>query len=274
MKNLLNLLIACVFGVASMSASADTITNADIFKLLEAGMPESVILQSIASNTTKFNTNADSLIKLKNKGATPAILQAMMNPKGVQASSASVKESNANATTANAKLGNKLNPEEIIVVTAGQESTMQYIMPQMRTAARAFGFGGVASYAVLPGTKAARRLSGDGIEFLVNVPKNVQAVGYLTVANFAIRENGTREVLTGGGYMSYSSGISKDRVIPVKSEALPDQSRAREGFVLYKITPERSLPTGEYAFILYTQEIRTAGFFATGANSYFDFGVD
>jgi hypothetical protein len=44
--------------------------------------------------------------------------------------------------------------------------------------------------------------------------------------------------------------------------------------VLYRVSPERSLASGEYALVLYTQEVRTAGFFMQGANSYFDFGVD
>ena len=55
---------------------------------------------------------------------------------------------------------------------------------------------------------------------------------------------------------------------------MPDQSRARDGFMLYKVKPENSLPRGEYALVLYTQEVRTIGIFAQAANSYFDFGID
>jgi hypothetical protein len=132
----------------------------------------------------------------------------------------------------------------------------------------------VASYASLNGPKAQRRLTTRTPEFIVSVPKNAQATNYLTLANFAIRSNDTREVMTGGGYMSYSSGIHKSRVVPVRTEALPDQSAAREGFVLHKITPEQPMKQGEYALVLYTGEMRTAGFFAQAANSYFDFGID
>jgi len=257
---------------ASAAAAAATMTNADVIKLLEAQMPDSVILQSIASSTTKFDTSANALIALKNKGASAAVLNAVISPKSLTAAPAAGAA--PAGRTAPVAASNAINPEEAIVVQNGQETSMQYIVAQMRTAARALGFGGMASYATLTGTRAARRLPSEGFEFIVSVPKNAQVAGYVTLASFAIRNNGTREVSTGGGYMSYSSGINKDRVVAISSEQLADQSRAREGFVLYKVKPERALPVGEYALIFYTAEVRVAGFFAQAANSFYDFGVD
>ena len=269
-----SLAAAGLLGLAALAASAATLTNNDVLKLLDAGMPESVIIQSIASaSSTKFDTSADALIKLKDKGASAAVLQAVLNPKGAAAAPARTGGGGSTAApTAAAASG--LNPEEVQLVVNGQETPMQYIVAQSRMAARALGFGGMASYATLQGSKAARRLPADGVAFIVSVPKNAQVPGYLTLANFAVRKNDTREVSTGGGYMSYSSGINKDRVVPIKSEQLSDQSRARDGFVLYKVSPEKPMSSGEYALVLYTQEVRVAGFFAQAANSYFDFGVD
>lgn len=251
--------------------------NAEVLKLIEAGMPDEVILEAIASaKGHKFDTSANALVALKNKGASPAVLKAVLNPKSVTPSGAAPTRSMAvgggKAPAAVAPAG--LNPEEVAVVINGQEQAMQYIIPTVRTAARALGFGGVATYAALQGSKAVRRLPASGLEFIVSVPKNAQPQGYLTLANFAVRKNDTREVQMGGGYMSYSTGINKDRVVPVAHEALADQSRAREGFVLYKVKPERDLAAGEYALVLYTAEVRTTGFFAQAANSYFDFGVE
>lgn len=260
---------------ACSAAWSAVMTNADLIKLLEAQMPEEVILQSIASSTTKFDTSANALITLKNKGATPAVLSAVLGPKstatpgGAGAASGGPPRSQPSA---GAPAG--INPEEAVLVQAGQETPMQYLVAQMRTAVRALGFGGVASYATLPGSRAARRLPADGFEFIVSVPKNAQVAGYVTIANFAVRGNNTREVSTGGGYMSYSTGIVKDRVVAIRSEQLPDQSRAREGFVLYRVKPEAALPAGEYALVFYTAEVRVSGFFAQAANSFYDFGVD
>jgi len=260
-----------LLGVSAF-ASAATLTNADVIKLLEAGMPESVILQSIATSTTKFDTSATALVALKNKGASAAVLSAVISPKSAAAPATSTAPAGRAAPAVAAS--NAVNPEEALLLQNGQETSMQYIIAQTRTAARALGFGGIASYASLTGTKAARRLPGEGFEFIVSVPKNAQVAGYVTIANFAVRNNGTREVSTGGGYMSYSSGIAKDRVVAITSEQLPDQSRAKEGFVLYKVKPEKALASGEYALVFYTAEVRVAGFFAQAANSFYDFGVD
>lgn len=254
-------------------ASAATMTNGDVIKLLEAQMPESVILQSIAASTTRFDTSAGALIALKNKGASAAVLNAVISPKSIASATASTAPT-ARATPAAAPASITINPEEAIVVQNGQETTMQYIVAQMRTAARALGFGGVATYASLTGTRATRRLPAEGFEFIVSVPKNAQVAGYVTIANFAVRNNGMREVSTGGGYMSYSTGVAKDRVVPITSGQLADQSRAKEGFVLYKVRPEKALPSGEYALVFYTAEVRVTGFFAQAANSFYDFGVD
>jgi hypothetical protein len=89
-----------------------------------------------------------------------------------------------------------------------------------------------------------------------------------------VRKNETREVLIGGGYMSYTTGIHRDRIVKVTTEVAADQSRAKEGFVLHRVKPEKPMVAGEYALVLYTGEIRTAGFFAHAGNSYYDFGVD
>jgi hypothetical protein len=266
MKRINRLLAAlCVSALLAQAAQAAAINNAEVIKLLDAGMPEEVVLHAIANGQPRFDTSASALIALKAKGASPNILKAMLQP------AEAARKGNSSASNARAAAG--YNPEEVTMIIDGQNMIMQYIIPQQRTAARALGFGGFATYAALNGESAQRRAS-PAPEFIVSVPKNAQANNYLTLAHFAVRRNGTREVLTGGGYMSYSTGITKSRVVPIRSEILPDQSAAREGFALYKVAPEKALERGEYALVLYTGEMRTAGFFAQAANSYFDFGVD
>ena len=270
-KNVLRfapLLAALVCG----TALAGVVTNKDVIKLLEAGMPDEVILNSIAGGEPKFDTSADALIKLKAKGASPAVLNAILKPKAAAKTTEKAEKRSAHSSTSAAT--GTLNPEEVSLVLDGQSSSMQYIIPGMRTAARALGFGGVASYAVLQGEKAQRRLTAKSPEFIVSVPKNAQAPNYLTLASFVVRDNGTREVITGGGFMSYSTGIHRDRVVKTLTEVAPDQSRAKDGFILYTVKTEQPLASGEYALVLYTGEIRTAGFFLQAGNSYFDFGVD
>jgi hypothetical protein len=52
--------------------------NAEILTLLQAGMPESVVLEKIRTTTEKFNTSATSLIALKKAGANEAELKAIL----------------------------------------------------------------------------------------------------------------------------------------------------------------------------------------------------
>jgi hypothetical protein len=63
---------------ASPGLQGAPVMNADVARLLEAGMSEQVILQTIAVGQPDFDLGPDALIVLKNKGATPAILSAML----------------------------------------------------------------------------------------------------------------------------------------------------------------------------------------------------
>jgi hypothetical protein len=73
--------------------------------------------------------------------------------------------------------------------------------------------------------------------------------------------------------MSYSSGVSKDRIVQATNEKYPDQSHAPSGFTIYKVTPAVPLNDGEYAMMLSNSQVRVAGFFASGLDSYFDFSI-
>jgi hypothetical protein len=56
----------------------DAPANAEVLKLLQIGMPESVVLNKIRITTDKFDTSADALVALKQAGATEAELKAVM----------------------------------------------------------------------------------------------------------------------------------------------------------------------------------------------------
>jgi serine/threonine-protein kinase len=57
-----------------------TLTNQSILDMLEAEVPESVIVSHIRASRTKFTLTTDEIIKLTKAGATPAVLEAMRNP--------------------------------------------------------------------------------------------------------------------------------------------------------------------------------------------------
>jgi hypothetical protein len=63
--------------LAAQSRSVEVIGNAEIIKLVQAKLPEAVILGRIKSSACKFDLSTDALIKLKEAGVSDAIIQAM-----------------------------------------------------------------------------------------------------------------------------------------------------------------------------------------------------
>ena len=256
-------LITCAVSAAD---SAKAMTNQDVISLVKAKVSENTISMAIRSAKSAFDTSAAGIVKLSVAGVPETIIQVMIEAKGGGDSAA--------GSAFAASSGKGMNPEEVVLMDGDKRSVMRYLVPSMRTAARVFGMGGMASYAALRGTQAELRLKNRQPAFIVAIPTNAQPDSYVTLASMAVRKNGTREVMIGGGYMSYSTGISKDRVIHVTSGKLPDQSTAPKGFILYRVNMDAPLVPGEYSFILYSSQVKVIGFFGGGGDSYFDFGVD
>ncbi len=277
MKPLYSILTAIALIVTPLSIHAAAMTNADVVKMVNAKLDDGVILSAMQNSENKFDASPDGLIALSNAKVPAPIIEAII--KRVSSSSAPAPSQTTTTTTptpAASATTNLYSPNEVIMLDGNKTISMQYITPGVRTAARAFGLGGVATYSVLRGTAANTRTANPQPSFLVSVPERAQPESYVTIAHFAVRRNDSREVLIGGGYMSYSTGITKDRVVNCTSEKANDQSRAQKGFVIYKLTPRGHLAPGEYAVILYTAEMSqmVSGWFSGGGNSYFDFGVD
>jgi hypothetical protein len=72
--------LACValLFAAGLRVQAAPVTNADVARLLAAGVSEQVIVQTIQVGQPVFDLSPDALIALKNQGATQAILSAML----------------------------------------------------------------------------------------------------------------------------------------------------------------------------------------------------
>jgi hypothetical protein len=61
-------------------APTDTVlTNADIVKMMKAGLPENIILREIQMSRTDFATSSAALIELKKQGASERILGAILD---------------------------------------------------------------------------------------------------------------------------------------------------------------------------------------------------
>jgi len=261
------IVIACAFLNPAAAEDAKPMTNQDVINMVKAKLPESTVLMAVQAAQPGFDTSANGLIKLKTAGVPQGVIEAII--------ASGSGGGGATTRTPGMPVGHgAFNPEELMLIDKGVTTPMRYLTPQTRNAARAFGWGGVAGYAVLRGEKASLRLKSSQPEFLLAVPSNAQAESYYTLVNLAVRKNGSREIMVGGGYMSYSSGVATDRIIKTTSVKLPNQSAAPKDFVIYQVKTDGALPPGEYAMVLYNSQIRAVGYFASGLDSYFDFGVD
>ena len=252
------------------SVSAAMLTNADVIKMTQANIDDAIILTAIENSEWNFDTTSQGLIDLSTAKVSKTVISTM-----IKIGKENTK-SPVSATKLAVESAETISPSELVLLDGDQIKSMRYINPQVRTAARGLGFGGVASYAVLRGVQANERVKNAQPSFLVSVPNQAQPESYLTLASFAVRKNNSREVIIGGGYMSYSSGIHPDRIVAITTEKIADQAKAQKGFIIYKATPKSPLPAGEYAVILYTGEMQglVSTWFTGTGNSYFDFGVD
>ncbi len=60
-------------------SSSAVLTNDDVIKLIQAKLPDSVVIAKIKSSSCDFVTSTDALIKLKQAGASEPVLQAILD---------------------------------------------------------------------------------------------------------------------------------------------------------------------------------------------------
>ncbi|MBB1117068.1 hypothetical protein H4O09_08400 [Stenotrophomonas sp. W1S232] len=258
---------ALVIGVGT-TAHADVLTNADVERMVAARVAPQTIVLTIKAAAARFDTSAEAIIALSRNGVPEPVIDAMI---------ASKSDQTGGAATA------VMSADEIIMLDGDRRISLLYTIGGTRNAERALGYGGSATYAVLPGVTAQHRTSIRKPTFLMMVPDGASPHGLLTLARFEPRRNGTREVSVGSRVkFSSSTGIHPDRVVPMNYEPLPEQSQAPSGYTIYRASPRNDLVPGEYAFAPATQGqrsgenvlLRLMAASSAGDGRYYDFGVD
>ncbi len=79
---LLILLLAAAAPLAAQTANNNALTNADVVRMMKAGIPESIIVREIEISRTNLGTSATELIELKNQGASERVLGAVLDSRG------------------------------------------------------------------------------------------------------------------------------------------------------------------------------------------------
>ncbi len=75
----LTLLLALSVPCLAQASGDNVLTNADIVKMMKAGLPESIIVREIHMARSRLATTPAALIQLKKQGATERILDAVLD---------------------------------------------------------------------------------------------------------------------------------------------------------------------------------------------------
>lgn len=277
-------MVMAVFGAAQTAPKA--ITNADIVKMVKAELPESTVLLTIQASSHAFDTAPEALIQLKADGVPSKIIEAMLQasvpkaaapaaPAAVPSAAVASMDAVVHAGLWGAKQS-RIEVDRVLLIDGEARTDMKYTQPGTRT--RFNPFGGTQQFAVLNGTRAALRVKNRQPVFKMILPSNVQPSSVLALARLGERPNGSREILIGGGYMSFSAGLPKDRNVAINIEKAADQSEAPEGYELFEITPVMLLFPAEYSFMVVKGGPGAPmGLFGAGASAsynFYEFAVD
>ncbi|HVT58730.1 MAG TPA: hypothetical protein VHR45_10030 [Thermoanaerobaculia bacterium] len=256
------LLVAAPVGAVSAAAAPKPLTNDDIVTMVQAGLPQEVIVEKIKTSKTIFDTSTDALVALKKAGVSGDIIRVMVNP-----------AAEPTLPVGRSPWGNPNQPAPCQVLPGGQAPWLSGASPAMwysepdkgdrvemnyeRGTIAHVGFIFTSSLLVLHPIRASARVSGRA-QFLSCInPTDAPLV------HFSLDKGSDERNTSVGHIMPFhvSFHISDEDLVPFKFEKTP------EGY--FKITPNAPLQAGEYGFV--PQE--SVGFFSAGERVY-SFGVD
>ena len=233
-----------------------TLTNDDVVKMITGGLSEVTIIQVIRKGPADFDTSPDALIKLKENGASPRIIEAMLGPV---------------ASTAGAPVRAEAASGRGVFVQGGTE--WKRIEEVSSVEVRSVGN---ISHDVTLGIKEQRVICvfrGEKAERQLNERRPVFRVSGLgasarDVYIVSLRLNPDRRDLEVG-----RSGLVKKLSFGFRKRDVHDVDVKRLGEDLLEVTPKEDLEAGEYIMVLGgVRMLPNASAGAEGTTGY-DFGI-
>lgn len=239
--SLLVFVFAFVVAAAAAFAQTKPLTNDDLVKMFKSGLPESTIVLAIEKGPCEFDTSAPALIALKEQGATPRILDAV-----VQCKSALPK-----METVATRKNEVARPDTIGVVYFVTSEGSLVRLEHMRAKTTAGGFWKTKVAAEIKEQKSELRLPKQPqMTFLIRVASGIDPSKYELYA-FRVAGGHREVVMAKGGWFK----------MQLQPGSLPFEiTHVTES--VYRFTPKGELPPGEY------------GFSPSDSNDAYCFGVD
>lgn len=245
------------------------LTNADVVAMVKAGLPENTVVLAIQQGPTEFDTSPQALIQLKNQGASPKVLDAM-----IQAGRPAESQVQTNVPPRTATNANPLSPVPgaddsisygaVVMVDGDKRVQMKRSQVNART-------GGFMMQAVNPfkktriqgainGNHSQLRTTNTSPTFELGLSSDLNPSDYVTLVKLKVRDDRREIEMSRAGITGVSSGFRKDDIVPVTLEELPS-STGGSGLKSYRVKAVNPIPPGEYAV-------------AVGGSLLYDFGVD
>jgi hypothetical protein len=224
------------------------LTNADVVTLIKGQMPEDVVVSLIQQSHTNFDTSPQALIELKNQGATPKVLDAML-----RASKSPAPTSANDAETI---------PQGVVLIHDSERRQMNQAAANLRVTTGGINpLGKARGKKAFAGKQSPLRFSDRSPTFEVPLYGDVYPSDHIALVKFSVKSD-RREIEIGsfGAFSGSKSGFNKDDVVPITIDEIKPNAAGPAYYKLYRIKVVNPLAPGEYALV--------------HDRSFYDFGVD
>lgn len=262
--------------------AAPAMTNADVLKMVKAGLGEPVVTAAIrGARKTAFELSPDGLIELKTSGVSDSIIAVMLDPAAAPVVvAAAPAPAPAPTPTPTSDPNDPLSPHDpgIYMMTAGEAPRLVVLEPTSFKQGKSGGWLGSAMTmgikkmkwkAIVPAPRAVQRTTSGLTPFYFYFEKKSSMDDVTNPSEFVLarmkRKDDERELIVGeAGALGASSGTREKDAVEFRTETLAP--------CVYKVTPGENLAPGEYCFFKATGSANITQAGATG--HLFDFGVD
>jgi hypothetical protein len=285
----------------------------DVIAMKQAGLSDDIVIAKIQQHNVPSDLSTDELIGLKKEKVSDAVIRALIDPKAQSPAGSSLPTtivvqnpglaalSNINPSGATPEAGqtavgdpnDPLTPHDsgIYLYTKDHAGNPKMVMLEraayqgaktggMFASAMTYGAVKMKTKAIIPGTKAALRITDSKLIFYFYFDDRAAGLGrssflganitnpnQFALLNLKVEKNSRTTEIGQFSMWGGSSGSDEKSMIAFKSE--------RIGPGLYKVEVAGDLKSGEYCFVASSSTVVSAyGAGATTAHDLFDFGID
>ncbi len=232
------IVLAGCFTTAEAQSTAVTVD--DVVAMLDAKLPEQVIIIRIKTQGKALTLSTDDLVRLKKAGASETMMLMMLNPSSEAAPAAALKNEPPSVPSAEA---NPFTEVGVYFKKAGQwvEVLPEIVNWKTGGVLKSMASAGIVKKDInghLPGPHSRTSVAAP-LEFMIYAPEGVAMTEYQLIRLRSNKDNREFRTVTGGVFNA-KSGAMRD-IVPFDGKKTAPR--------LYSISLGSSIGPGEYGFI-------------------------